>query len=378
MHRVLRLTIGICLLAAAPAGAENADDRARAAELIRQLGNRSFEVREQATLQLTQLGPPAKAALLDAAKHADPEVRRRAEQILAIVLDIDFKARLEAFRADKDGKLEHDLAGWKRYRKLIGNDAPSRALFLDMLQNNARLLEEAETKPKDVGERVAYRCQTLMQSLYGRKFNGQSALQLGDVAAMLFVQSDKDAAIPEQTRQLTCNFLYQQVFQNAVRSGPQSVALRKILAAWMNQSSGTSAAQQILYYSVQVDLKEGLDLALKLLKNKEYANGMAVTAVGKWGTKEHLPLLEGLLDEKTVVGNLQINNVQATTEVRDVALAMLVRLTGQQTKDYGFAFLHYHNGQQMFFAPVWLGFADETKRTAAIKKYRDWKAGQKK
>ena len=67
-----------------------------------------------------------------------------------------------------------------------------------------------------------------------------------------------------------------------------------------------------------------------------------------------------------------------TTEVRDVALAMLVRLNGQQTKDYGFAFLQFHGGQQIFFAPVWLGFADDAKRTAAIKKYRDWKAAQKK
>ncbi|MBY0527858.1 MAG: hypothetical protein K2R98_30960 [Gemmataceae bacterium] len=380
MTRLSLVTVCLPLLALA-ANLHGADplgtEHETAAALVRQLGDLSFESREKASVALVKMGRPAKQALLDGQKSADPEVRVRCEKILIVVLDLDFKARVDAFLADKEGKQEHQLAGWKRYRKLVGEDQAARELFVDMLKSNGELMEDAEARPKQAGDRAAYRCQYLMQSLYSG-VPGRQQLTLGDVATMLFVASDPDVTVPMQTRQLMCNFLYQQVFRQALTNGPRSPHVRKLLGAWMTQAAGTQMAQQVLSLSMQLEVKEGMDLALKLIKDKDYANGMAITAVGKWGGKDQLALLEPLLDDKTLLGNFQINNIQGTTEIRDVALAMMVRMSGQQAKEYGFAFVNWHNEQQIFYIPTWMGFPDQAKRDAAFKKYKDWQAAQKK
>lgn len=370
---VLCLALVVRLPAAEPAG-----DHAQAAALVKQLGDRSFRVREEAAAKLTQLGIPAKQALLDGQKDGDPEVRARCERILVVVLDLDLKARLAAFLADKDGKQVHDLAGWSRFRKVVGEDAAARELFVDMLKANADLLEQAETQPKEAAHRAAFRCQQLLQTLYSGNPATRGQLAQGDVAVLLFVGGDPAVPVTDQTRQQTCNFLYQQVFRQGLAHGQRGPHLKKLLGAWMMQTAGTQTVQQVLQVAMQLDVREGLDLALKLVKDKDYASGMAITAVGKWGTKEHMAALEGILDDKTVLGQFQINNVMGTTEVRDVALAMLVRLSGQSIKDYGFAFVQWHNEQQIFYIPMWMGFPDAAKRDAALKKFRDWQAAQKK
>lgn len=379
MTRLTLLSACVVLFAATIAGADPAPttEPEKAAELVHQLGSLSFETREHANAALVKLGVAAKPALLDGQKSTDPEVRVRCEKLLVVVLALDFKGRLEAFIADKDGKQKHELAGWQRFRKVVGEDAPARELFVEMLKTNGELLEDAEARPKEAGNRAAFRCQNLMQTLYSGR-GGQTQLTLGDVATLLFVGADPDVTLPVQTRQMTCNFLYQQVFRQALANNARGPHVRKLLGAWMTQSTGTQLTQQVLSLSMQLDVKEGMDLALKLIKDKDYAGGMAITAIGKWGTKDHLATLEPLLDDKTALGNFQINNVAGTTEIRDVALAMMVRLSGQAPKDYGFPFVQWHNEQQLFYIPMWMGFADQAKRDAALKKYKDWQAAQKK
>src|SRR5207237_7662347 len=124
------------------------------------------------------------------------------------------------------------------------------------------------------------------------------------------------------------------------------------------------------------NVKEGMDLALRLLDQKDFAGGMAIVAVGRLGTKEHLGLLEPLLTNNTVLLNVNFNNKPGTTEVRDVALAMMVHLTGQPIKDYGYEFFRGTNNDVVYMAPVYLAFADPAKRDAAFKKWQEWKAKQ--
>jgi hypothetical protein len=63
--------------------------------------------------------------------------------------------------------------------------------------------------------------------------------------------------------------------------------------------------------------------------------------------------------------------------VRDVALAMLVHLTGQKHADYDFTFSRAPGYSLMFSAPF-LGFTTPEERDRAFKKWSEWKARQKK
>jgi len=349
----------------------------KAAALVRQLGSDVFTVREKAANDLLKMGRPAKNALEGGLKNPDLEVQTRCRDLLVVILDLDFKARLEAFIADKDGKQQHDLPCWQRYRKLVGEDAPARELFIEMARTNRQLLEDAEASPKKVGDRLASEIQTMFQRLFAPLPGNRKQLTLPEVALMLFIASDPQVTVPEASQQMTANLLYQPAFTQGLRNGPNSAHLRKLFGAWIGQATGV-AANQALSLSMQNNLKEGLELALKLIKEKDFANGMALAAVGKLGGKEHLGTLEPLLKNATVLTNFNFNNQAVITQVRDVALAMMVHLTGQNVKDYGYEFARNVQGDQLFYSVVFLGFGNDTKRDAAFKKWQEWSEKQPK
>ncbi len=364
-------------LSAAPEPDKFHRESERAVELVRQLADRSYEVREDATKQLLQIGRPAKQALLDGLNASDLEVQIRCERILAIVLEEDFKARLDAFVADRDGKQQHDLPGLKRWRKLIGDDAAARELYADMARAHGRLLEEADHSPQTAGDKLAGECQNLFQRVYVPTATARRQISLADVLAMLFISSDPSVPVSDVARQQTANLLYQPAFSTAVRNGPRADQVRKVFGAWVGEARGP-AAQQAMNMALQYNLKEGLDIARKLIDQKEYGGGMAIIAVGKLGAKDDLSMLEPLLTNNTVLLNVNFNNKPGTTEVRDVALGMMVHLSGQSIRDYGFEFFRGNNNEQAYFAPVYFAFADQAKRDAGLKKWNEWKAKQPK
>src|SRR5262249_46381809 len=148
--------------------------------------------REQASEALLKIGRSAKLALLEGLKHPDIEVQQRCQRLLISILEQDFKARLDAFIADKDGKQEHDLPSWKRYRTLIGDDSASRELFIEIVKVNRDLLQEADSAPKKAGDRLAGEIQTLFQRLFQPVPGDRRQLSQAEVAMVLFVASDPE------------------------------------------------------------------------------------------------------------------------------------------------------------------------------------------
>lgn len=72
------MTLLLALLALSPV-----QDADRIQDLIRKLGSEDYATREQATEDLKKIGPPARAALQQAAAESeDPEVRQRAQELL--------------------------------------------------------------------------------------------------------------------------------------------------------------------------------------------------------------------------------------------------------------------------------------------------------
>lgn len=78
-------TDGTGLLAFFRARTPTAEDRIRLAETVRQLGARSFSMRQKAEKRLLRLGRVALPLLTPAARNADIEIARRAERVLAAI-----------------------------------------------------------------------------------------------------------------------------------------------------------------------------------------------------------------------------------------------------------------------------------------------------
>jgi hypothetical protein len=372
----------LALLLATPrlhADATPAPQERRAAELVHQLGDDSFDVRERATKELLRLGLAARRALQEGAGAPDLEVRRRCKELLPAVLEADRRARLDAFLADTEGKHKHDLPAWERFRKLVGQDRADRDFFAAMLRHDAGFLADVERHPDRAGELCAEQCRLMFQRLYGGTPGPRVPPEVAEVAPVLLVAADPATRFPPEVRPLVANFFYQETVRSALRSPSP---FRKLVVAWMaRQTDDEDAAQQMFFVASQtLDLREGLDLALRVLRERPVkARGLAgaLVTVGKLGNPhEHRAILERFLKDTTVVGSFAVGRDRGTTQVRDVALAMLVHLTDQDPKSYGFAFVNRH--AYLRFHASFLGFAGDVERDRALARWRDWSARTRK
>jgi hypothetical protein len=78
-----------------------------------------------------------------------------------------------------------------------------------------------------------------------------------------------------------------------------------------------------------------------------------------------------LLDDETPVGDRKLGNTTLHAQVRDVALAVVIRFTGAQIADFGFPYLQAVPGVKDPPSPACLGFATPAERQAAFKKWKD-------
>jgi len=353
----------------------------RAAGLVRQLGSDSFAEREQASAELQKMGLAARSALVQGKDDVDLEIRRRCLDLLPAILEIDLQNRVAAFVADKEGKSQHDVPLWQRYRKTVGEDPAARQLFCEMLQGDTLyfLLDCAEypDRQREILERY---CRKLQQRLYGQR-PGMPAegLTRGHVAAALFVGGEFKGNLQQLTAFMLSGLLYQPVVRTSLNEGPTAPPFKAVLLRWMNNQTNENVILQLTQLIQNLQLKEGVEYLATVIREKKVRGiflAQAAISLARMGNRDQVPVLETLLDDRTAVGQIRFNAVLGVSEVRDVALGMLVHLTGQSHKDYGFAFAAQQPG--LLFSPYYLGFTNDQQREAAHKKWKDWSAAQKK
>jgi hypothetical protein len=363
-------------LAVLPAQADDAprDSAGLAADpaaLVRQLGDERFALRESATMQLIQLGLPARKALEAGRTHADREIRYRAERILSIIDEQEFQRRLAVFAAGRtDGS--NELPGWKQFKTACGDDGPARSLFVEMQRAEPGLMGAIDDGAQAVGRAVEVRCLHLQQT---QRSSGQ-AIGLGSIAALLFVVGDESLNLNFQTVSALCSFCYQPAVAAAMDEAGQRKILRKLLGAWIKRSDGWTG-YQCLSLAMRYELKEGLAPAMKIVQNagdQPYIRQNAVLTIAKLGDESQLPLLEKLLEDKSKCATQRLNNVTFETQLRDVALAAILIMKKQEPKEFGFERLQL-NPTNVFVTST-VGFENEDKRKAAFAKYAKFRAAE--
>jgi hypothetical protein len=355
-----------------------------AADLVRRLSDESFEVREAAIRRLAELGKAAEPALRQGIADDDAEVRHQCQLLLDRALRSELTVALDAFLEDRQEKHVLKLPAWDRFSKIAGTDQTAKALFVEMCCSEAPLFDALEKNPGEANKTFLARAQQLQQSLFNR-VGPRGTVSLGQVTALLFIATDSRLQLDIQAHYP----IYNLANQPQPRTGFQNNAVaRKLLVAYLEHRTDPNLLQQNLYMVMNFDLKESVGWALKLAKDKNtqpYVRATALGAVGKLGGKDNIKELEPFLTDTTQLGQTQFNMVRIQTEVRDVALAMLVQLTGQQLDDYGFPYLtqiqpglRANQQQVVFFSPTLLGFSDAAGRDAAFKKWKAWSDASKK
>jgi hypothetical protein len=348
------------------------------AELVALLSDEDFELREAASTALVKLGTVAKAAVEGGVGDSDPEVRFRCRRILNSIAYNERFGRLEAFAADVDGKKGLSLPGWDRYTKLIGDDKTSRRLFVDMQRAESALIEAAEKNPKSAADTMVKRCQQLQQSMRYPQFGAG----MHSVAAVLFLISDERVPMNDQIGMQLYNLCNQSAFRTAAENGVEKTQLRTLLGAYIKRGGGRNTAYYRLMLAMRYDLKEGLDVAEEMLTTagmSHHYKQYAMLTIAKLDAKQHMGLLEKLLEDKSqCTAHTTVRNGKRTvyqTQVRDVALASIIHLSGEDPKKFGFDRLVRAN--PYLFSPGTMGFENDEQRKKTFEKWKEHAAKNK-
>ncbi|MDA7977489.1 MAG: hypothetical protein MPJ50_01810 [Pirellulales bacterium] len=330
----------------------------QAIQLVEQLSSQRFQERDQATRKLAAMGMTAVAALQAGLESSDAEVRSRCQAILADVIGRDFEDRVKRFQADPDGTDGYGLPGFDAYTQLLGNTPATRTLFANMLEQSRGVMMALSRDPEELA--VAIDTQIV---------NVSHIMESPAAMAALFFASSRPNVRCETPTLDMLNFLStSRVFTEMATTGPGAEACQSILNEWITANGDLVRPADCVYMALRYGLPAGLPLAQSLAADPGAdANDRmhAVLAVAKLGDASHSGLLVKLFDEQDVC--LTYANTNWEAQLRDIALACVLHLKGEDPKDFGF--VNRERSDATLYTPVTLSFAGERERQLAFAKY---------
>ena len=351
-------------------------------ELIVQLSDDSYTVRQAAAERLLEVGLDAREQLQAVADGPDPETRAAASRLLTLIEKSEFKRRLDAFAADTDGRQGLTMPGWEPFRKLIGDDEIGRAMFVEMQRHEAALLADIfGNRASQPERRWEERLQKLV-SWQASPINRNAAPPLGSCATVLFLGCLPELNVSDRIAAYQVHLVQRPPVVEAIKPGSTREGIRRVVVAWILNcpNRNEQLLDQRLTLARAQDIKEAAPLALQIagagpefLTVSPGLRARAILTVGQLGTPDMADELEPLLDDTTIYGQLApAHPVPAITiQIRDVALIAMLHLTDQSPIDYGFTDIR-RTGARHDELTI-LGLPNDESRASAAAKWRAWK-----
>ncbi len=372
-------------------------EKARA--LTRQLGSKEYKEREVASRELGKIGRVAVVAIREVrAVETNAEVRLRTDILLPRAESDDMRARVMCFLADKDGKFDHKLPGWGKFKDVTGSDKASRELFAEVLKKSDyhALLMACEMTANDLSRVLTGYYQTIQHKQnFGTHVQPTSA----ELAVLCFLEcqhSDKELRIQGQWGPMSVGqWLYHQDVQNAMKngSGKYGVPLQRIVGKWMESRETAFGVQQAMNLATNWQLKDALKYSARMFlvgsdANANWYKAQAAQQIatkhnlkeGKEEAAKYLPLMLKGLDENQLLTQVFVGgknpNEMIGVNTQDYVLGLLCRMTGQKPADYGLDTQtnggdNFQNYAHYYFKESDAKKAGE-KRDAGIKKFKEW------
>jgi hypothetical protein len=327
---------------------------------------------------------PARRPLLTVVEGPDPEVRAAARRLVSLIDQSEFHRRLDAFAADTEGRRRLTLPGWEEYRALVGGDPPARALFVEMQRQEGPLLSAVFGASGEAPAQL-WEDRLLRLVQWPAAIGDRGAVPpLGSCAAMLFLGTAAEMTVSDRGAMLLENMIQRPPLREAIAVAGGPDAVRRLVSSWILHCPNKNEMILIRRLSLAsaIDLKEALPLALSVAGgDPQYASvpptarAIAILLIGQIGGREHANQLEPLLEDATVCMPVQAQvpgQPAPSVQVRDVALVVMVHLTGQRPADYGY--VHARLQPQRMFQLQTLHRENDEQRAAAVAKWRTWRA----
>jgi hypothetical protein len=369
----------------------------RAEQLVRQFENNSFRLREAAAREILKLGAAARPALEGGLKSPDAEVRDRCERLLPILLRNDLEQRLDRLVKDVEGKQQHDLPGWERFRKQMGEDADARQFYAKMLKRTSSAAWMLDSRPTKLAAILRTRQMEITNERENLENVGLNAPGIGgranskelesrltfdapELAFWIFASSDE--RVREALRIEPDDGIYflmnDNLFERALRDSKTKQVCQKIVLCWMKSLKDDPADLNDLdngfMFARERNIRSVLDIATSWLERKPKTatfDGLAnaLTTVGKFGDEKQVPLLARYLKVEEEFSSINMNRKIFHIQYRDIALAMSLHIQGLKPRAFGFEML---NNANLNFYPHYLGFETDEARKKAFSAYADW------
>jgi hypothetical protein len=373
---LLLLLSATCAMSEPKPGDEGKAAYKNALELVKQLGSTQFAAREAAAKKLIEMDEGAIPALMEGAKSDDEEVRTRSITLLAQAKAAYWKRRAATYLADTEGKQEHDLPLLAEWRKVMGKrDATNCNLFAEMVKTNGEFLAEVASDKKKSTTVCAARCTMVLSKVQTPK--GQLKVELGDLAAVLFVDTLAPVGIDRESRDVPVDLLKNPGLIEALHASEKGLALRKLLVQWVEVQPGVVPAANERFADLvrRKPFPEAVPVLVKLAKDKAPRTLthrlLAVQALGAVGGKD----AGAALVELSANSNLMfVGDMWKDYWEGDSALAASLLMHGKKTKDYELIGSKQHFfpalGEEKIPIDVY-GFPNADARARAIKKWKE-------
>ncbi|MBX3436418.1 MAG: hypothetical protein KF861_02935 [Planctomycetaceae bacterium] len=408
---LLAVAVGSLRLDRSSFGADPMDDGSASSRstqvqrLVDDLGAASYSRREQAATQLKRIGGTALPFLRDAAAHQDLEVRYRARKLFDVIEQVERQKILTEFL--NSGRLEQGsgLPGWDRFAEIVGADAPARELFAAMYQAEPQMMSQSDRGGPELRSLVESRVSRLRAS---RQPTDASRVSPPATAALLFVMLDSNLNISGAAHETMAAAIRQRSIQEAL-AAPGDTAIRRLISFWIAEAEEVPASQRVdiaMLYDLETGVAPSLQMIRSAAKGSHLQN--AIFSIAKLGGPAHLVDLRPLLTDNTPLSeretntgvsietqvwdvrrqlndwqSLSLDEIEALTsteprrakiafsaQVRDVALAAMIYLIGQNPRDYGFTELQPHG--KYLYSPNTVGFDSDERRQRAFRQWLLW------
>jgi hypothetical protein len=338
-------------------------------DLVRKLASPSFTVREGAAAALRKLGIAAEPALRAGLKDPDPDVRTRCRDLIEEIVEDHREAMLTTFVEDFEDRQKPPLPGWRRFRALFTSDPPRKA-YAELYRAHGDLLDALERNPAD----AVNEADEMASRLAGvALLPDRDKETIAQTFLLLFVASDERVTLPAKTAEGLALGLGVVARREELRKDfLKDEARRKVLLAYLQRAKEPAPLEATLALAEEFQLRDGAPWALRVALDSAQpvsVRARALLSLAQIGGKKDVDALEPLLKITALVGERKVGKLTLRTELRDVALAASIRLSGGRLSDGGFPYLQLLPGLETVPAPVCLGFPDAATRDAAFQKY---------
>ncbi|MCA9064645.1 MAG: hypothetical protein KDA96_16350 [Planctomycetaceae bacterium] len=347
-------------------------------ELVEQLFDARFAVRNRAAGALLRVGIDAEAELVNARGATEVKDRQlRLDRLLEQIRGTEFQKRLTHFHAMPNPARAQRLPEWTRFSALCGDSKESLEVFGVLMESDPELYTARLFDAAKVPALLQSRSQALQSHLAQKSFPSAECLNL------LLLGSDGSTRLPGATSANISEMMKDPRLAEILRDGVQRRVFESLLNEWILRPNINT--EYPLIFAASNDLAAGRKLAARILQSGSQRNDavLALLYFAVRGDQTALPLIEAAFESDRVVwpdrnGKVarQLSNgltVDSNYRVKlcDMALVVALKIRRQDPAEFGIQVSYDAEAQRIpgGMDISRMGFESEETRSAAFDRY---------